>query len=95
MHRHALQRLLPGLLLVQAPQQCALIICRSQATKSGEPKATLALLEKMNDKDLLKVHGFIGGQWVSASDGTTMEVLLLSHVELTCTHCMTLIYKLL
>lgn len=34
-----------------------------------------ALLDKIKDKDLLKVHGFIGGQWVSASDGTTMEVL--------------------
>jgi hypothetical protein len=58
-----------------------LIICRSQATKAGEPKATPALLDKMNDKELLKVQGFIGGQWVSASDGTTMDVSTVFHVK--------------
>ena len=73
MHRHTLNRL-TSLARFQAPQRCALIICRSQATKAGEPKATPALLDKMNDKELLKVQGFIGGQWVSASDGTTMDV---------------------
>jgi len=73
MHRHTVNRL-SSLAQFQAPQRCALMICRSQATKAGEPKATPALLDKMNDKELLKVQGFIGGQWVSASDGTTMDV---------------------
>ena len=73
MHRHALNRV-TSLARFQAPRRCVTIICRGQATQTGEPKATPALLEKMNDKDLLKVHGFIGGQWVAASDGTTMDV---------------------
>ncbi len=80
MHRHTVNRL-SSLARFQAPQRCALIICRSQATKAGEPKATPALLDKMNDKELLKVQGFIGGQWVSASDGTTMDVSTVFHVE--------------
>ncbi|DBB06011.1 TPA: hypothetical protein ACH3X3_009992 [Trebouxia sp. C0006] len=73
MHRHTVNRL-SSLARFQAPHRCALNVCRSQATKAGEPKATPALLDKMNDKELLKVQGFIGGQWVSASDGTTMDV---------------------
>ena len=80
MHRHTVNRL-SSLVRLQAPQRCALIVCRSQATKAGEPKATPALLDKMNDKELLKVQGFIGGQWVSASDGTIMDVSIVIHVE--------------
>ena len=80
MHRHTVNRL-SSLFRFQASQRCALIVCRSQATKAGEPKATPALLDKMNDKELLKVQGFIGGQWVSASDGTIMDVSIVIHVE--------------
>ena len=74
MHRHAVNRLLSSLARTQpAVRQCTLVLTRCLATQ-GEPKATPALLDKLRDKDLLKVHGFIGGQWVSASDGTVMEV---------------------
>ena len=87
MHRRALNRLLPSLSRLQAPRQCGILICRGQATQAREPKASPALLEKMNDKELLKVHGFIGGQWVSASDGTTMDVRMCAGVAShTCTH---------
>ncbi len=81
MHRHTVNRL-SSLARFQAPHRCALNVCRSQATKAGEPKATPALLDKMNDKELLKVQGFIGGQWVSASDGTTMDVSTVFRVRM-------------
>ena len=77
MQRQACMRVLPKLLRVRTPSLHANTTCRAFSAKTGEPKATPVLLDKMKDKDLLKVHGFIGGQWVSASDGTVMEVLPL------------------
>lgn len=74
MHRQACVRLSPSLSRGQILQQNGNLLCRAFAAQTGEPKATPALLDKMKDKELLKVHGFIGGQWVSASDGSTMEV---------------------
>lgn len=74
MQRQACVRLLPSVCrfrLLSPKDHC---ICRAFSGQSSEPKATPALLEKIKDKELLKVHGFIGGQWVPASDGTTMEV---------------------
>eukprot|EP00891_Asterochloris_glomerata_P009047 jgi/Astpho2/9047/Aster-02706 len=41
---------------------------------SGQPQASKALLDNLKDKDLLKTSGFVGGQWVSASDGSTFDV---------------------
>ena len=73
MHRNALQRLIPSLSQLRPSGSYAVISCRGQASQA-EPKASQSLLDKMKDKDLLKVHGFIGGQWVGAGDGTTMEV---------------------
>lgn len=32
------------------------------------------LLNKVHDKDLVKTLGFINGEWVSASDGSTIPV---------------------
>lgn len=46
--------------------------CRAMA--SGQPQASKALLDNLKDKDLLKTSGFVGGQWVSASDGSTFDV---------------------
>lgn len=68
-----MQRLLPSLGRLQPSGFYAVVSCRCQATQA-EPKASQSLLDKMKDKDLLKVHGFIGGQWVGAGDGSTMEV---------------------
>lgn len=73
MHRSVVQRLIPCLSRLQPSGNYAVISCRGQASQA-EPKASQSLLDKMKDKDLLKVHGFIGGQWVGAGDGTTMEV---------------------
>ena len=75
MHRHALNRFLTRVAPLQRPSRYTSVICRGQASTAGEPRATAALLDKVHDKELLKVHGFIGGQWVPASDGTVMEVL--------------------
>ena len=44
------------------------------ASSSGEPWVSEDLAAKMNDKELLKLHGFIGGEWVAASDSTTFDV---------------------
>ena len=81
MHRQACVRLLPSLSRVRTFQQSDNLFCRAFAAQTGEPKVTPALLDKIKDKELLKVHGFIGGQWVSASDGSTMEV---SSCTITC-----------
>ena len=82
MHRHAISRLLPSVVRTQPARQFGLVAIRCQSTQTGEPKATPALLDKLKDKDLLKVHGFIGGQWVSASDGTIMEVtVFLANIQ--------------
>ena len=84
MHRHAVSRLLPSIVRTQPARQFGLVAIRCQSTQTGEPKATPALLDKLTDKDLLKVHGFIGGQWVSASDGTVMEVIFFPATNLLC-----------
>ena len=80
MHRSAVQRLLPSLTRLQPSGYYAAVSCRSQATQA-EPKASQGLLDKMKDKNLLKVHGFIGGQWVGAADGSTMEVCIMQHAQ--------------
>ena len=36
--------------------------------------ASESLLSRLKDKSLLKVQGFIKGEWVDASDGSTFEV---------------------
>lgn len=74
MQLQACSRLWPGVCRLRLLRNNNYIVCRAFSAKSSEPKATPALLDKIKDKELLKVHGFIGGQWVSASDGTTMEV---------------------
>ena len=74
MHRQACSRLLYSLPRDRLTLRSAPIVCRSFSAQGGEPKATPALLDKIKDKELLKVLGFIGGQWVAASDGSTMEV---------------------
>ena len=48
--------------------------CQCRAMTSGQPQASKAFLDRMKDKDLLKTSGFIGGQWVPASDGSTFDV---------------------
>ena len=78
MYRQASVRLWPSVCRLRVFRANANISCRVFSAQTGEPKATPALLDKIKDKDLLKVHGFIGGQWVSASDGTTMEVLTVN-----------------
>ena len=75
MHRRAGAQLWPSVCRLHVLRRNSITACRVLSAQSGEPKATPALLDKIKDKDLLKVHGFIGGQWVPASDGTTMEVL--------------------
>ena len=75
MHRQAGVRLWPSVCRLHVVRTNANFSCRVFSAQTGEPKATPALLDKIKDKDLLKVHGFIGGQWVPASDGTTMEVI--------------------
>ena len=74
MNRQAGVRLWPSVCRLRVLRTNGNITCRVFSAQSGEPKATPALLDKIKDKELLKVHGFIGGQWISASDGTTMEV---------------------
>ena len=77
MHRQAGVRLWPSVCRLRVVRTNANTSCRVFSAQTGEPKATPALLDKIKDKDLLKVHGFIGGQWVPASDGTIMEVFTL------------------
>lgn len=40
------------------------------------------LLAKVHDKELVKTLGFINGEWVSANDGSTIEVHILVSVTL-------------
>lgn len=78
MQLQACSRLWPGVCRLRRLRTNNHIVYRAFSAQSSEPKATPALLDKIKDKELLKVHGFIGGQWVSASDGTTMEVTALA-----------------
>ena len=43
---------------------------------SSDPWVSEELVAKMNDKGVLKVHGFIGGEWLPATDGSTFNVRL-------------------
>ena len=50
------------------------------STQQQQPSKPLGaadeLLSKLQDKELLKTHGLIGGKWSEASNGATYDVSL-------------------
>ena len=49
---------------------------RAFNVRAGATKGSAAddFLAKVHDKDLVKTAGFVNGQWVAATDGSTIEV---------------------
>lgn len=41
---------------------------------SSSLHASAELRDRVKDKDLIKLHGFVGGQWIEADDGKTVDV---------------------
>ena len=40
------------------------------------------LLNKVHDKDLVKTLGFVNGEWISASDGSTIAVWITTSLSI-------------
>jgi hypothetical protein len=51
------------------------------SARGDSHSAAEELLNKIHDKDLVKTLGFINGEWVSASDGSTIPVSIKTAVD--------------
>jgi hypothetical protein len=57
------------------PQQHRDLTTTTQQQQSSKPLgASEELLSKLQDKELLRTHGLIGGKWSEASNGATYDV---------------------
>ena len=58
----------PATLALSNSRQISTALCAYSLHRDEE------LVSKLADKDLFKVHGFIGGKWTEAEDGASLEV---------------------
>ena len=65
--------------LPSSPASFAVLISRAMSGQASD--IDREILVKLKDKDLLRVQGYIGGQWRDAGDKGTLDVCLFSFIS--------------